>query len=146
MEVSMFLSRSLFSRTAALAGLAAVALLWAARPATAQLPIGAVSKFDRANAVAAQPGAYYAPWYAPKAPAPPPRPSVAFVAQPTPGPTTVTIRYPASEPVYATLRGPNGEVQRFPLESGPESIRTRTVIVRRGETASFTFAVAPPPK
>ena len=144
----MFLSHFLFSRTSILAGLVVAGLLWAAGSASAQqAPYANVSKFDRANAGAALPGAYYAPWYAPRAPVPPSPPTAAFVSRPTLGPSVVTIRYPvSSEPVYVTLRGPNGEVNRYALENGPESIQTRTVIVRQGETASFSFAVAAPPK
>ena len=144
----MFLSRFLFSRPSVLAGLVVAGLLWAAQPASAQQPpYAGVSKFDRANAGAALPGAYYAPWYAPKAPATPSRPTAVVRTQPMTGPLVVTVTGPAqTEPVYVTLRGPDGEVQRYALEGGPESIRTRTVIVHRGETASFRFALAAPPK
>jgi hypothetical protein len=137
----------MFARTPVLAGLVVAAFMVAAQPAQAQLPLGAISKFDRANAGAALPGAYYAPWYAPKAPAPPSPPTAAFVPRPTFGPLTVTVRYPvSSEPVYVTLRGPNGEINRYTLENGPESVQASTVIVRQGETASFRFAVVVPPK
>ena len=57
----------------------------------------------------------------------------------------VTVQAPVRvEPVYVTLRGPDGEVQRYALEGGQESIQTRTVIVRQGEAASFRFAAAAP--
>jgi hypothetical protein len=146
----MFLSRFLFSRTPVLAGLVVAGLLWAAQPASAQQPpYAGVSKFDRANAGAALPGAWYTPRYAPRAPtAPPLARTPAVLPRPAAGALAVTVRYRASsEPVYVTLRGPNGEVNRYALENGPESIQTRTVIVRQGETASFTLvAAAAPPK
>ena len=143
----MFLSRFLFSRTPVLAGLVAAGLLWAAQPVSAQQPYAGVSKFDRANAGAALPGAYYAPWYAPKEAASPPHPAAVVVTHPMIGPLVVTVTGPAqTEPVYVTLRGPDGAVQHYALENGPESIQTRTVIVHQGETASFRFAVAASPK
>ncbi len=144
----MFLSRILFSRTSVLAGLVVAGLLWAAQPASAQQPpYGGVSKFDRANAGAALPGAYYAPWYAPRAPAPILRPTAAVVPQPMAGALVVTVTTPArNEPVYVTLRGPDGAAQRYALEGGLESIQTRTVTVRQGDTATFRFAVAAAPK
>jgi hypothetical protein len=148
MEVSMFFSRFLFSRTPVVAGLVVAGLLWAAGPASAQqasyAPYGGVSKFDRANAGAALPGAYYAP----KALALPAVARTHVVLPPSAvGSLTVTVRYPeSSEPVYVTLRGPDGEVQRYALENGSESIQTKTVIVRRGEAASFRFALAAAPK
>ncbi len=140
----MFLSRILFSRTSVLAGLVVAGLLWTVQPASAQqAPYAGVSKFDRANAGAAPPGAYYAPWYAPRAPAPvQPAPQVAAM-RPAYGSLLVTVQGPtAVEPVYVTLRGPDGEVQRFPLESGSASIQTRGVIVRQGDAATFHFVVA----
>ena len=60
----MFLSRMLFSRTPVLAGLVVAAFMVAAQPAQAQQPIGAVSKFDRANAPAVVGPAWSAPGYA----------------------------------------------------------------------------------
>ena len=144
----MFLSRMLFSRTPVLAGLVAAAFMAAALPAQAQQPIGAVSKFDRANSPAVVGPAWSAPGYAATAsPVLPPARALAILPPPAIGPLVVTVRYPASsEPVYVTLRGPNGEANRYALENGPESIQTRTVVVRRGETASFRFALAAPPK
>lgn len=142
----MFLSRFLFARTPVLAGLVVTSLLWAGRPASAQQPLGAVSKFDRANAGAALPG-WQTPWYqqAPVAA------RAAVPVTPPPyrwtGPLVVTVTAPTqAAPSYVDLRGPDGEVQHFALESGPTSIRTREVIVRRGESATFRFAVATPPK
>jgi hypothetical protein len=143
----MFLSRFLFSRTPVLGGLVVAGLLGAVQPASAQQPIGAVSKFDRANSPAIVGPAWIAPVYAVQS-APPHFPApAAVVAQPAVGPLLVTVKAPVrAEPVYATLRGPDGEVQRYALEGGLESIQTRTVIVRQGETASFRFAAATPPK
>jgi len=139
----MFLSRILFSRTALLVGLAVAGLLWAARPASAQQPpYVETARFDRPNAGAALPGAFYAPWYAPPAPVVARAPAVLPQRA---GPLVVTATFPASaETAAVTLRGPDGEVQRYPLEGGPQSIQTRTVIVRQGETASFHFALAAP--
>jgi hypothetical protein len=140
----MFLYRYLFSRTPALIGLVVVGLMCAARPAAAQQPLGAVSKFDRANAGIALAGTGYAPWYA--QPAPVAR-TPAVLPRSATGSLVVTVQAPVrAEPAYVTLRGPDGQVQRYALEGGQESIQTRTVIVRQGETASFRFAAAAPPK
>jgi hypothetical protein len=145
----MFLSTFLFSRTPFLAGLVGAALMVAGPPARAQQPLGAVSKFDRANSPAVVGPASSAPAYAVTA-SPLPSPlarTPAVLPPPAAGPLVVTVRYPASsELAYVTLRGPDGAIQRYALESGPESIQTRTVIVRQGETASFRFAVAAQPK
>jgi hypothetical protein len=143
----MVLSRMLFACTPVMAGLV-VAIMVAAQPAQAQQPIGAVSKFDRANSPAVVGPAWSTPRHAATAlPLAPPARALAVLPPPAIGPLMVTIRYPvSSEPVYVTLRGPNGEVDRHALENGPESIQRRTVVVRQGETASFSFAVAAPPK
>jgi hypothetical protein len=140
----MFLSSTLFSRMPVHAGMVAAALMVAVQPIQAQQPIGAVLKFDRANSPAVVGPAWNAPGYAVQAsPLPPPARTAATMQYPAAGPLLVTVRYPASsEPLYVTLRGPNGEVQRYALENGVESIQTRTVIVRQGETASFRFALA----
>jgi hypothetical protein len=143
----MFLNRFPFSRTPALIGLVVVGLMWAARPAAAQQPLGAISKFDRANSPTVVGPMWNAPEHAEQASLGRFHAPAVVLAQPAVGSLLVTVKAPVrAEPVYVTLRGPDGEVQRYALEAGQESIRTRTVIVRQGETASFRFAAAAPPK
>ena len=143
----MFLSCFLSARTPVLAGLV-VALMVAAQPAQAQQPVGAVSKFDRANSPAVVGPAWPAPRSAVMAaPVLSPARAQAILPPPAIGPFEVTVRYPvSSEPVRVALRGPNGQINRYALENGPESVQTRAVIVRQGEAASFRFAVVVPPK
>jgi hypothetical protein len=147
----MFLSH-LFSRSLVLGGLVAAAALLTAGRASAQpayagyaaapAPYANVSKFDRANAGVAVANPYWAERAVPYAIAPP-----VVRLQPAPGPLVVTVNsLRQSAPIYVTLRGPDGEVQRYAVEGGRESIQSREVIVRRGASATFRFVVAAPPK
>ena len=152
----MVLSRT-FSRTLVLGGLIAAAALLTAGRASAQpanagygaapAPYGNVSKFDRANAGVAVANPYWTERAVPYAVAPPVVHAPVVRPQPAAGPLVVTVRSPRrSAPVYVTLRGPDGEVQRYAVEGGRESIQSREVIVRRGASATFQFVVAAPPK
>lgn len=146
----MFLSR-MFSATPVLGGLVvAAAALLPAGQASAQAPNNIVSKFDRANAGVALPGAY---WYAPQGIAPQGiAPHVYYAAtmlqQPASGPLMVTVTTPRqSAPLLVNVRGVDGVVRAYPVEGGFAGIETRQVIVRQGESASFRFVTAAvPPK
>lgn len=52
-------------------------------------------------------------------------------------PVEVGITEPAGATELVKIRGPNGEVRSFPIVGGRKAIKTRTIIVRPGESLSL---------
>ena len=49
---------------------------------------------------------------------------------------------PATPPLAVNLRGPNGQVRRFAVEGGRNVIRTRSVVLRPGESLTILWRPA----
>jgi hypothetical protein len=43
---------------------------------------------------------------------------------------------------FVNLRGPDGQVRRFALEGGSDSIQVRRLVLRPGESLTIQFALA----
>jgi hypothetical protein len=54
-------------------------------------------------------------------------------------PVEVGITEPAGATELVKIRGPNGEVRSFPIEGGRKAIKTRTIIVRPGESLNLVI-------
>jgi hypothetical protein len=49
---------------------------------------------------------------------------------------------PAAQPFTIGLRGPDGQVRRFPVEGGRETIQVRSVTLRAGESLTIRWTPA----
>ena len=71
------------------------------------------------------------------------QPAPATVARVTPSAITIAIVVeaprPATAPFTVDLRGPDGQVRRFPVEGGRETIKVQSVTVRPGQSVTILW-------
>jgi len=56
----------------------------------------------------------------------------------------VSIGEPANKPTVVDIRGPDGKVRSFPVASGNDVIRPRTIVLHPGDSLTIRFAAARP--